>query len=82
MKVRITEISSFDAWYPDRNEIIGQVGTFVQDSKSGGFVGGVFKSDKPILNVAGQPTSFYQIKYKKVEEEEEEEEEEVEDDSA
>ncbi len=69
MKVRITEISSIDAWYPDRNKIIGQVGTFVQNSKSAGFVGGTFKFDKPILNEAVQSTSFYQIKYEKAEEE-------------
>lgn len=49
MKVKIVALGKGDAWYPQRKEIIGNIGEFNPIiSYKGGFRSGDFLSDEPI----------------------------------
>jgi len=69
MKIKITAIGKKDAFYVDRKELVGEVGTLIEDIKNGDWDAPIVKFDKPLMGLNYPPTcNFYNVKYEVIEE--------------
>jgi len=69
MKIKITEIGMSDAFYIDRKELVGEVGTLIEDTKNGDWGAPVVRFDKPLMGLNYPPTcNFYSARYEVIEE--------------
>jgi len=68
-KVKITAIGKEDAFYADRKELVGEVGTLIEDIKNGDWDALIVKFDKPLMGLNYPPTCrFYNAKCEVIEE--------------